>query len=72
MIVKSKKTNIEQELSSEEWAAVVKIGLAKLFIVIDAGQSVKRKVMDFPEKLVVEEIKSDTKPISKKPIKKSI
>ena len=70
MIVQSKKyPKNQQELTTQEWDNLKKLGLDKNFKVIDGGQVVTKKAMNFPETLEVEEIK--TQPI-KKTIKKSI
>lgn len=66
MIVKSKKTGIEQEMSVDDWANCYKLGLQRNFIVIDSGQSVTKKELDFPETLEIEELKVAEKPISKR------
>lgn len=66
MIVKSKKTGIEQEMSIDDWANCAALGLQRNFIVIEHGQQVAKKPFDFPETLEVKELKIADKPISKR------
>jgi len=65
MIVKSKKTGLEQELSIEEWENVKNCNLDRNFIVIDSQQSIKKKPMEFPEEMKIQEVQKNAEIITK-------